>query len=65
MATVPHNSFRATVPQGIVFGGAEDQVAERSECHNDEIGVENADFSWHATLEPQMWCKKKHGNIHV
>ena len=35
-------SFRVTVPQFIVFGGAEDEVAERGECHNDETGVENA-----------------------
>ena len=41
-AIVPHCSFRATVPQGRVFGGAEDEVVERGECHNDEIGVENA-----------------------
>ena len=41
-ATVPYASFRATVPLGSVFEGAQDDVVERGECHNDEIGVENA-----------------------
>ena len=31
-----------TVPQVAVFGGADDKVVERGECHNDEAGVENA-----------------------
>ena len=39
---MPHSSHRVTVPQGLVFGGAEDEVVERGECNNDEIGVENA-----------------------
>ena len=43
MAIVPYSSFRATVPQGSVFGGAQDEVVERGECHNDERGVENAE----------------------
>ena len=42
MAIVPHSSFRATVPQGIVFGIHEGEVVERSECDVDEEGVENA-----------------------
>ena len=42
MAIVPHSSFRAIDPQGILLGGVEDDVVERGECHDDEIGVENA-----------------------
>ena len=41
MAVVPHSSFRATVPQGMVFGDVEDEVVERGECHNEKIGREN------------------------
>ena len=29
-------------PAGIILGGAEDDVVERGECHDDEIGAENA-----------------------
>ena len=42
MAKGPHSSSRVTVPEGKLFGVAEDDVIERGECHNDEIGVENA-----------------------
>ena len=24
-----------------MFGGAEENIAERSDCHNDEVGVKN------------------------
>ena len=42
MAIVPHSSFRATVPQGVVLGIHESEVVERGECNVDEEGVENA-----------------------
>ena len=43
MAIGPHSSFRATVPQGVMFGGAEEGVVERGECHKVVIGVENVE----------------------
>ena len=42
MAIVPHSSFRATVPQGIVLGIHEGEIVERGECDVDEVGVESA-----------------------
>ena len=42
MATVPHSSFRATVPQGKVLGIHEGEVVERGECDVHEEDVENA-----------------------
>ena len=43
VAMGPHSSFRATVPQGVLFGGAEEYVVERGECQNVQIGVENVE----------------------
>ena len=42
MATVPHSSFRVTVPQNVMFGGAERDVVERGERHNVEISVDRS-----------------------
>ena len=44
VATVPHSSFRVTVPQRIVLGIHEGEVVERRECDVDvdEAGVEQA-----------------------
>ena len=39
VAILPHSSFRVTVQQGVMFGGAEEYIVERSDCHNDEVGV--------------------------
>ena len=39
----PHSSFRVTVLQGVMFGGSEEDVVERGECHNVEIGAENVE----------------------
>ena len=41
MAIGPRSSLRVTVPQGVMFGGAEEDVVERGECHNVEMGGRN------------------------
>ena len=43
VAIGPRSSFHVTVPQGVMFGGAEQVVVERGECHNVEIGVESVE----------------------
>ena len=40
MATGPHSSLHVTVPQGVMFGGAEQEEVERGECQDVEIGVQ-------------------------
>ena len=55
VAILPHSSSRVTVLQGVVFGGAEDEVVERGACHNDEIGVENAKEAAQYDMADQRW----------
>ena len=55
VAILPHSSFRVTVLQGVVFGGAEDEVVERGACHNDEIGEENAKEAGQDDMADQGW----------
>ena len=42
---MPHSPFRVTVPQNVMFGGAERDVVERGERHNVKMSVDTVEGS--------------------